>query len=120
LTGNFGVGLSGPENRKPPNAADGVEPWPMWFEYLVVTAAAIGGVAIDWYCAYEWLFERYSFWSRPVLERTAMIVLSCAFTGFLTVFWQRGRGRWQAGVAAFFGVSVAFSGYMFMSWVTRK
>ena len=111
--------MSGPQKQKTAEYRDRAESWPMWLEYLLVIALSIGGVACDWYCAYEWFSGKYSFWSGRVLERMAVIVIACAFIAFLTIFWQRGRGRWQAGVAAFCGVSVAFSGNMLVFWIGR-
>jgi len=92
--------------------------WPPWFQWCFVIALAIGAVASDWYCAFEWFSRKYSFCSEPVLYRMLLIVLSCASIGFLATF-PRGT-RWQVGVVVFFSVSITVSGNLLLWWVGHR
>jgi hypothetical protein len=74
---------------------------------------AIGGVACDWYCAFEWLRGESSFFSGSVFYRTVLIVMLCAFVAFLLVL-VLGRADSRGVAAAFFLISFGFFGFMFI------
>ena len=91
---------------------------PPWLERSYLIGLVAIGIAVDWYCAFEWYFRRYSFWSGTVFYRMALIVLSCAAIGFLATLPR--RGRWQLGVAVFFFASVNVSGNLLLWWVAHR
>jgi|SRR5579864_846859 len=92
--------------------------WPPWLEQSYLIGLVTVGVAIDWYCAFEWFSRRYSFWSGSVIRRMVLIVLSCAAVGFLATLPR--RDRWQVGVAVFASASATVSGNLLLWWVGHR
>ena len=95
--------------------------WPPWLERSYLIGFVIGGVGVDWYCAFEWFAGRYSLWSGTVFYRMVLIVLSCAAVGFLASLTRREKWqRWQLGVAVFAFASVNVSGNLLLWWVGHR
>jgi hypothetical protein len=115
---NDRTGMSKREGPPAGRVERAVQAWPPWFEWCFLIGLVIGGVAIDWYCAFEWFSRRFSLNSEPVFYRMAPIVLSCASIGLLASF-PRG-GKWQVGVVMFFFASVTVSGNILLWWVGHR
>jgi hypothetical protein len=81
-------------------------------------AFAVTGIAVDWYCAFEWFRGEYSFWSGTVLHRTALIVLSCTALGCLATLLP--PRKWQIGVLIFFWASAQVSYFQLMSSIAHR
>ena len=110
--------LSNGEGTRAVESNGEMSAWPLWFERSYLIGLATAGVAIDWYCAFEWFSTRYSFWSETVFYRMLLIVLPCAAIGLLSTFPR--RGRWQVGVVVFFFASVNVSGNLLLWWVGHR
>jgi hypothetical protein len=110
-----GMSKRGPQ---PHEVNSAVRAWPPWFEWCFLIGLVIGGVASDWYCAFEWFSRKFSFYSEPVFYRMVLIVLACASIGFVATL-PRG-GKWQVGVVMFFFASVTVSGNMLLWWVGHR
>ena len=87
---------------------------PLWIDGCF----SVGGVLCDWYCAFEWFAGRNSFFSRPVLYTTGVIVVLCAGISFLAARLV-GR-RLQESASMFFLVSVLLLGNMLMWWTNHR
>jgi hypothetical protein len=96
-----------------------MDEWPPWFERSFWIGLVTAGIAIDWYCAFEWFSRRYSFWSGTVVHRMVLIVLSCAAIGFLATFLPN-RDKRKLSVLMFFFASVNVSGNLLMSWIGHR
>jgi hypothetical protein len=76
---------------------------------------AMGGVGLDWYCAFRWFSGRYSLFSEPVLRRMGLIVVLCAALALLAVRLIP-RARLRDAGAVFFVASMALSRFMLSRW----
>lgn len=76
------------------------QPW--W----LVSVWIIGGVLLDWRCAFDWFAARYSAHSEHVLRRTGLIAISCALVALILARLTRGRLRDAASMFALASVAV--------------
>ena len=95
-----------------------INEWPLWRERAYLIGFVVGGIAADWYCAFEWFSGRYSFLSGTVIQRMVLIVLSCAAIGFLAILPR--RDKWQVGVVIFGSASATVSGNLLMWWTGHR
>src|SRR6266567_2154166 len=111
----MGIGVPKLKRIHAVGANSAMSAWPPWLERSYLIGLVIAGVAMDWYCAFEWFSKRYSFWSGTVFYRMVLIVLSCAAVGFVATL-PLGQ-RWQGGVVVFFFASGNVSGNLLLWWV---
>ena len=107
---NFEAGISKGDGRT--DSIQARQPW--W----LVVCWATGGVALDWYCAFEWFSGRYSLYSAHVLRTMGLFVLLYGTLAFLTV--RLVRARWRDIAAVFWIISLMVSGAMILHWTAHR
>jgi hypothetical protein len=105
---DFGAGIS---KREGPTVQER-QPW--W----LVVCWAVGGVGLDWYCAFEWFSGSYSLCSAHVLRALSLFVLLYGTVAFLAVRLVGARLRDIAAV--FLLISLIVSGAMLMHWAAHR
>jgi hypothetical protein len=90
------------------------KPRPWWIDWCL----AIGGVACDWFLAFQWFSGKYSFFSGTVLRAAAVVVVVCVLVSILAARILGGKVRDSAGV--FCLTSFTLLGNLLMWWTTHR
>jgi len=88
------------------------QPW--W----LVVCWAVSGVGLNWYCAFEWFFGKYSPCSVHVLRVMSLSALLYGTVAFLVVRLVGARLRDTAAV--FLVISLTISGVMLVHWAAHR
>jgi hypothetical protein len=91
---------------------------PRWVDPCFV----IGGVACDWYLAFEWFSEKYSLFSGAVIRAAALAVVLCAL---VTILAARVLGANLRESAAGFAIGFSLVSFslllnLLMWWTTHR
>ena len=103
----FGTQLSSEHVKK-----EKARPW--WIDPCFV----VGGVACDWYLAFQWFSEKYSLFSGEVILAAALAVVLCVL---VTILAARILGaKLRESAVGFFVTSCSLLVNLLMWWTTHR
>ena len=89
--------------------------WPVW---CFAIWCIVGGLAFDWYCAYEWFAGKHTYFSIPVLGVMGLIVLVCISISIIVVLLT--KEKWIVVVIVFAVASCSLCRVLLSWWGAHR